>query len=184
MQVLSDTHGSLMLGTAIMAVIVLLIRIRVAAKPVRELFLLLPPLGMSTGFSMFIIPAMRVPPGWALAAFAAGALFLSVPLIRTSEFEIRNRKIYLKRSKAFMVILIVLLALRLSLHSYIGQYVSVAETASLFFLLAFGMLLPWRIAMFIQYQRTLERVYRKPPLGLRQRVDGSLTGPSSDVRSI
>jgi membrane protein CcdC involved in cytochrome C biogenesis len=153
-------HSALMLGTAMMAMVVLLLRLRSARKPVRELFLLLPPLGMSTGFSMFLIPSMRIPPEWGLAAFAAGATLLSYPLIRTTMFEIRCRKIYMKRSRAFMVIIVVLLALRLSLHSYIGMYVTVRETASIFFILAFGMLLPWRIAMYLQYQYVLERMYR------------------------
>lgn len=162
------SHTALMLGTAMMGLLVLLLRLRAARKPVRELFLLLPPLGMSTGFSMFLIPSMRISPEWGLAAFAAGALLLSYPLIRSTAFEVRCRKIYMKRSRSFMWIVIVLLALRLSLHSYIGSVVSVRETASLFFLLAFGMLLPWRIALYLQYQHMLERVYGTRAKGERK----------------
>jgi membrane protein CcdC involved in cytochrome C biogenesis len=51
------------------------------------------------------------------------------------------------------MILLVLLAIRLALHDYIGHIISPLQTASLFYLLAFGMIVRWRLVMYLQYQR-------------------------------
>jgi membrane protein CcdC involved in cytochrome C biogenesis len=108
---------------------------------------------MSTGFIMFAVPEMRVPLAWGVAAILAGALFLSYPLIHTSTLTRDGDSILLRRSKAFLWIILGLAALRLALRAYVEQYVSVTQTASLFFLLAFGMLVPWRVAMFLRYRK-------------------------------
>ena len=71
-------------GSLVGAAVVLIWRIRETQRPVTAPKILVPPLGMATGFSMFIVPEMRVPVLWGVAAFAAGAVFLSHPLIRTS----------------------------------------------------------------------------------------------------
>jgi len=63
---------------------VLVWRIRETQRPVTAAKILIPPLGMTTGFSMFVVPQTRVPFTWGLTAFLVGALFLSYPLIHTS----------------------------------------------------------------------------------------------------
>jgi membrane protein CcdC involved in cytochrome C biogenesis len=139
-----------------MASVMIIIRLRASKKPTNAKKILIPPLGMSTGFLMFLYPPMRIPWSWALIAFLAGALLFSYPLIRTSKFEIVDGQIYLKRSRAFIFILIGLFVLRMALHTYVEHLISVEQTGSVFFILAFGMLLPWRLAMFMQYKK-LER---------------------------
>jgi membrane protein CcdC involved in cytochrome C biogenesis len=140
----------------LMASVMIIIRLRASKKPTNAKKILIPPLGMSTGFLMFLYPPMRIPWSWALIAFLAGALLFSYPLIRTSKFEIVDGQIYLKRSRAFIFILIGLFVLRMALHTYVEHLISVEQTGSVFFILAFGMLLPWRLAMFMQYKK-LER---------------------------
>ncbi|MEO3947587.1 cytochrome c biogenesis protein CcdC [Gorillibacterium sp. CAU 1737] len=142
-----------MLLSALFALSVIFIRLKAAGRPTSARKIIIPPLGMSTGFAMFFFPFMRIPLAWGLAAFLAGAVFFAYPLIRTSKFEAIDGQIFLKRSKAFIFILLILLAVRLVLHDYVEHYVSLSQTGSLFFLLAFGMLLPWRTAMLLQYQR-------------------------------
>ncbi|MGA9175133.1 MAG: cytochrome c biogenesis protein CcdC [Thermoactinomyces sp.] len=137
----------------IMASMVIFIRLRAAKKPTNAKKILIPPLGMSTGFLMFLYPPMRVPWSWAGIAFLAGAILFSYPLIKTSHFEMIDDKVYLKRSRAFIFILIGLFILRMILHDYIEHLVSVEQTAALFFILAFGMLLPWRLAMYMKYRK-------------------------------
>jgi len=137
---------------------VIIVRLQAAKKPTSIAKILMPPIGMSTGFFMFLYPKIQVPIFWAVCAFAAGAIFFSYPLIRTSKFEKIGPFIYLRRSKAFIVILLVLLAVRLLLHSVIEEWVSIPQTAGLFFVLAFGMLMPWRIAMYLQYRKLLRAV--------------------------
>jgi membrane protein CcdC involved in cytochrome C biogenesis len=145
---------SLLAGALVIAV-----RLRGTSKPTTLRKIVAPPFGMATGFLMFVVPAMRVPWLWGLAAFAVGAVFFSYPLILTSRFEVVNGEIYLKRSKMFVVIIVVLLVVRILLHDVVERHVTIPQTGALFFLLAFGMLLPWRIAMargFIALKRKLD----------------------------
>ncbi|ADG06932.1 CcdC family protein [Kyrpidia tusciae] len=145
------------LGAVVMALMVIAIRLKAAQRPTSVKKIIMPPIGMTTGFVMFAAPVMRIPVWWGLVAFLAGALFLSYPLIRTSKFHVIDGKIYLKRSKAFVLILLGLLAVRLLLHSYLEQYITLPQTGAVFFLLAYGMIVPWRVAMFVEYKRTLNR---------------------------
>jgi len=144
------------IGMIIAACAVIIVRLRAAKSPTSIARILMPPIGMSTGFLMFFAPQTHVPFLWGLAAFAAGALLFSYPLIRTSKFERIGSDIYLRRSKAFIIILLVILLVRLLLHSLVEEWVSIVQTAALFFVLAFGMLLPWRIAMYLQYQKLVK----------------------------
>jgi len=140
-------------GSLVGAAVILVWRIRETKRPVTAPKILIPPLGMATGFSMFVVPAMRVPVLWGVAAFAVGALFLSIALIHTSHLTREGDAIMMRRSRVFLVVLLGLVALRLLLRAYVEQYVSPAQTAALFFILAFGMLLPWRITMYLRYRR-------------------------------
>ncbi|MDI3256798.1 MAG: cytochrome c biogenesis protein CcdC [Kyrpidia sp.] len=142
------------LGAVLMALMVIAIRLKAAERPTSIKKIIMPPIGMTTGFVMFLVPVMRIPVWWGLLAFLAGAVFLSYPLIRTSEFHVIDGKIYLKRSKAFVFILLGLLAVRLLLHSYLEQYITLPQTGAVFFLLAYGMIIPWRVAMLVEYLQT------------------------------
>ncbi|MFT9850513.1 CcdC family protein [Aneurinibacillus sp. REN35] len=135
-----------------MATVVFVIRMRASKKPASLKKIVLPPFFMSTGFAMFLYPSMHVHITYALYAFFVGTL-LSYPLIVTSRFEVVGNDIYLKRSKAFVFILLGLVVLRFALKSYVGLYVTIEETAGLFFILAFGMIVPWRIAMYVEYTK-------------------------------
>ncbi|EPZ44145.1 MULTISPECIES: CcdC family protein [Alicyclobacillus] len=143
------------IGTVIavvFALTVIFIRLRASGRPTNARKILIPPVMMSTGFLMYIFPFTRERLAYALIAFVVGCL-LSYPLIATSKMFVRDNLVYLHRSKAFIYILLGLLVLRLILHSVVEQYVDIYQTGSLFFDLAFGMLVPWRLAMFVQYRR-------------------------------
>lgn len=145
------------IGSVVIALSFVLIRIRGSKKPVSIKKIIIPPLGMSTGFMMFLYPPMRIPWEWAVGSFLIGAVFLSFPLIKTTKFVEVDGEIYAKRSKSFIFILIGLLILRISLHNYVEQIISVEQTGSIFFILAFGMILPWRAAMLWQYHNMPKR---------------------------
>ncbi|MGD2045633.1 MAG: cytochrome c biogenesis protein CcdC [Gemmatimonadota bacterium] len=127
-------------------------RIQETRTPVTARKIIIPPLAMSTGFGMFFSPAMRVPWTWAIGAFLIGALVLSPPLARTSKLERRGDVILMKRSKGFLLILLGLLALRIALHDYVGHLISARQTAAVFFILAFGMILRWRVGMYFKFR--------------------------------
>lgn len=146
------THVLSLLIGIIFALGIIAIRLRAQNKPTNAKKILLPPLFMSTGFLMFVVPEFRVPISELLEAFLVGAVF-SVFLIWTSKFLIRDGQIYLKRSKAFIFIIIGLFILRTLMKIFLEEEIQLGQTAGLFFTLAFGMILPWRIAMFVMYKR-------------------------------
>lgn len=127
-------------------------RIREARTAVTVRKIVIPPLGMSTGFSMFLVPAFRVPFLWAAVAFLIGAFLLSWPLLVTSRLVIRGDEIVMHRSKAFFLVIIALAAIRYFARGYFDSFISIQQTAGLFFILAFGIILRWRMQMLSQYR--------------------------------
>ncbi|RDW17748.1 CcdC family protein [Oceanobacillus chungangensis] len=135
---------------AIMATLMIFVRLRAAKRPASAKKIILPPLMMSTGAFMFILPVFRVEWMQVLEAIGVGIIF-SIFLIKTSKFELRDGEIYLVPSRAFPFILFSLLIIRIIIKLIIGSYISVGETSGMFFLLALGMILTWRITMLYQY---------------------------------
>jgi membrane protein CcdC involved in cytochrome C biogenesis len=127
-------------------------RIREGKTPVTIRKILIPPMGMATGFSMFLNPAFRVPLAWAIGAFLIGAIALAYPLLLTSRLERTGDTIMMKRSGAFFAVVIVLAAVRYLARGYFDRILSIEQTGALFFVLAFGMILRWRMSMFFQYR--------------------------------
>ncbi len=128
-------------------------RVRESSAPVSARRIVFPPLGMSTGFLMFLAPAARVPWSWASAAFALGALVFSVPLSRTSRLVRAGDEVRMQRSRAFLWILLGLLVARTALRAWVERVVTPVQTGALFFVLAFGMIARWRIGMLLEYRR-------------------------------
>ncbi|WP_163102222.1 CcdC family protein [Peribacillus alkalitolerans] len=143
------------LSTAIaifMGFLVIIIRMKASKHPVNAKKIILPPIFMSTGALMFIFPYFRVTPMEILEAFSVGMLF-SLLLIKTSKFEIKDQQIFLKRSKAFAFILMGLLIVRIIAKLILSSTIDVGQLGGMFWILAFGMILPWRVAMFVQYKK-------------------------------
>ncbi len=134
------------------AVAVLIWRVREGQTPVTLKKILIPPAGMATGFSMFIVPMFRIPWMWALAAFLTGAIFLAWPLLRTSRLHREGGVIMMKRSQAFLFVIVVLAAVRFAARGYFNTIMSIEQTGGLFFILAFGMILRWRVNMYLEYR--------------------------------
>lgn len=135
-------------GSAVMAW-----RFHETRTPVTARKIVLPPLGMSTGFAMFLVPQMRVSWTWGLGAFLLGAAVLSIPLERSSTLEREGDRIVMRRSNGFLLILLGLLALRLLLHEWVGEVLPARQTGAVFFVLAFGMILRWRVTMYRRFRR-------------------------------
>ncbi|WP_407271484.1 CcdC family protein [Radiobacillus sp. PE A8.2] len=141
---------------AFMAVTMLFVRLRASKRPASVAKIILPPLFMSTGAFMFLFPIFQIHWKQGLEALLVGAIF-SLLLIKTSNFVIKGNDIYLVPSKAFIYILLSLLVVRICIKLVVSQSVPLGETGGMFFLLAFGMILPWRIAMLVKY-KNLEKV--------------------------
>ncbi|WP_245697244.1 CcdC family protein [Paenibacillus oryzae] len=129
------------------------LRIRAGRRPATLRKIVMPPLGMATGFIMFAFPVTHIPWLWALSAFGTGLLMFSFPLVVSTRLEKVQEDIYVRRSKAFIAILAVLLLIRLLLHGVVENYMTIPQTGAIFYLLAFGMIVPWRLAMLSDYLR-------------------------------
>lgn len=150
------------IGAVFMAIFAMIVRMKAAKKPVSAKKIILPPIFMSTGALMFIFPVFRVTPLEIVEAAAIG-MFFSIFLIKTSKFEIRDNDIYMKRSRAFLYILITLLVIRVILKLVLSSSIDVGELGGMFWILAFSMIVPWRIAMFINYRKLQEQLYGNTP---------------------
>jgi membrane protein CcdC involved in cytochrome C biogenesis len=142
--------------TAIVSLIglcgVLAWRVREGRTAVTARKILIPPLGMSTGFCMFFVPAFRFPWMWAVGAFLLGAIVLAWPLLLTSSLRREGDAIMMKRSGAFFAVIIVLAAVRYFARGYFDSVLSLEQTGGLFFVLAFGMILRWRLSLYHSYR--------------------------------
>ena len=145
--------GSAIAASLIGLLAVLAWRIREAQGAVSVKKIVIPPLGMATGFSMFIVPAFRIPWTWAAIAVLIGAVALAYPLLLTSRLIRQGDSVMMQRSNAFFVVILALAAIRLLARGYLDRILTLQQTGAVFYLLAFGMIVRWRTQMFLEYWR-------------------------------
>lgn len=127
-------------------------RVREGRTAVTMKKIVMPPIGMATGFCMFFVPQCRVPFFWGLGVFLTGAVVLAFPLLLTSDLHLQNGVVMMKRSSAFFSVIIVLAVVRYLARGYFDRFLSLEQTGSLFYLLAFGMILRWRLKLVLAYR--------------------------------
>src|SRR5580704_13640620 len=115
------------------AVAVIMWRLREARSAVSLRKIIIPPLGMATGFSMFFVPAFRIPWAWAGLAFLIGAVGLAWPLLLTTRLIRQGDAVMMKRSSAFLAVILVLAAIRFFARGYFNALLTAQQTAALFF---------------------------------------------------
>lgn len=146
----------LIIGTTVMATcmgfLAIIVRSKSAKRPVSVKKIILPPIFMSSGALMFVFEEFRVAPIQIVEALGVGILF-SFILIKTTKFETRDDDIYMKRTKSFAFILFGLLFVRLLGKLLLSNTIDVGEIGGMFWILAFGMIVPWRIAMLMKYKK-------------------------------
>lgn len=140
-----------------MGIMMMIVRMRSAKKPANARKIIIPPIAMSTGALMFIFPYFRMSLQLIIIAVVVGAL-CSILLIKTSKFHIVDGEIFLKPSKAFFIVLLGLLVFRTVGKMYLGGTFHLGELGGLFFLLAFSMILPWRLAMLWQFKKLVKKL--------------------------
>lgn len=141
------------LSSVVGAAVVMAWRVREGRTAVTVKKIVIPPLGMATGFCMFLAPNFRIPLLWAACAFLLGATALAYPLLRTSRLVRDGEAIMMQRSNAFFLVVVFLAVIRIAARTYIDRYVDVSQTGALFFVLAFGMILRWRMRMYFEYRQ-------------------------------
>ncbi|SDW13652.1 Membrane protein CcdC involved in cytochrome C biogenesis [Marinococcus luteus] len=143
----------------LMASVVIVIRMKAIKQPATFKKIVLPPFFMATGALMFVYPPAR-PTGLEVGEALLVGFVFSFLLMATTSFEIRERRIFVRRSKAFSFILVGLLIVRTIIKLIIGDAIEPAVLAGMFFLLAFAMLVPWRVYMAVKYKQ-FEKVLQR-----------------------
>lgn len=146
------------IGAACMAILVLFVRLKAAKKPATAKKIVLPPIFMSSGALMYLYPKFQLTGTEIIEAIIVGAFF-SIFLIKTSTFEIRDKDIYLKRSKAFIFILIGLLIIRIAAKQLLSASIDYGQLSGMFFLLAYSMIVPWRVAMYANFKKLYNQLH-------------------------
>lgn len=147
------------IGAALMAILVLLVRLKAAKKPASAKKIVLPPIFMTSGALMYVSPDFRLTPMEILEVVIVG-IFFSIFLIKTSTFEVKDKDIYLKRSKAFVFILIGLLIIRIAAKSMLSTTIDYKQLSGMFFLLAYSMIIPWRVAMYTNFKKLYNQLHQ------------------------
>jgi membrane protein CcdC involved in cytochrome C biogenesis len=142
-----------LLSSVVGAAVVMAWRVQEGRTAVTAKKIIIPPLGMATGFCMFLAPTFRIPLAWAACAFLLGATALAYPLLRTSRLIRDGEAIMMQRSNAFFLVIIALAVIRIAARAYIDKYLDVSQTGAIFFVLAFGMILRWRLRMYFEYRQ-------------------------------
>ncbi|MGG6841611.1 UNVERIFIED_CONTAM: DUF1453 family protein [Mammaliicoccus sciuri] len=142
---------------ALMGLAVIVVRMKAQNYPTNAKKIVLPPFFMATGALMYVVPYFRLNGSEIIEAILVG-LFFSLFLIFTSNFEVKGSEIYMKRSKLFPVILISLLIIRSVGKFFLSDSSDPGQLAGMFFLLAFSMIVPWRIAMYVKYKKLKDRM--------------------------
>ncbi len=127
-------------------------RVREGRSAVTLKKIVMPPVGMATGFCMFLVPAFRVPWMWGLGAVLVGAVVFAYPLLLTSDLHLQNGVIMMKRSSAFFAVIIVLAVVRYLARGFFDRFLSLEQTGALFYLLAFGMIVRWRLKLVLAWR--------------------------------
>lgn len=133
-----------------MGTMAFIVRTKAAKRPISPKKIILPPLFMSTGALMFLFEEFRVPWPQVFESVIVGMLF-SIVLIKTTNFEEKDEDLYVKKSRAFLFILFGLLIVRFVAKLILSSTIDVGELGGMFWILAFGMIVPWRIGMLVKY---------------------------------
>ncbi|WP_017548611.1 CcdC protein domain-containing protein [Salinicoccus carnicancri] len=142
----------LFITASIMAVFMgigaIIVRQKAAKRPLTMKKILIPPVMMSTGALMYVFPYFRLTPVEIGESVIMGAIF-SILLVLTTRYEEKDSALYVKQSRLFPLILVTLLVLRIILKTILSMSISPGEIGGMFFLLAFVMIVIWRLSMYI-----------------------------------
>jgi membrane protein CcdC involved in cytochrome C biogenesis len=90
---------------------------------------------------------------WEIAVTALVGVLLAVPLMLTTNYEIRqDGQIYAKKNKSFFIALVAVLVIRIGLRQFISGLDPMSLSA-LFFTVACSYVVPWRIVSYIKFRK-------------------------------
>ncbi|TVY10250.1 cytochrome c biogenesis protein CcdC [Paenibacillus cremeus] len=153
---MNTSNLAALIPVVIMVSLVLWRRLRATNKPVKGngYRMLLPLVFMWFGMVGLLNPQLHLTVKEVVLSFLCG-LVLSIPMILTTNYEVRDDgHIYPKKSIAFVIALVGLLILRLALREYL-QGLDPAELGMLFYFIAIGYVMPWRLVSYLKFRKLL-----------------------------
>ncbi|WEK54426.1 MAG: cytochrome c biogenesis protein CcdC [Candidatus Cohnella colombiensis] len=145
---------------AAIAALVLWRRTRSMYRPIRGsgIRLLIPLLFMLPAVSLLFNPDVNEP-AWSFGAALALGIVFSIPLIWTTNYEVREDKlIYAKKNWGFIVAFLGIVIFRFALRQELSSIDPQGQMA-LFMMVAFGYIIPWRVVSFIKFRRLVSQSY-------------------------
>jgi membrane protein CcdC involved in cytochrome C biogenesis len=140
------------------AALVLWRRTRSMYRPIRGsgLRLLVPIMFLVPGLSLILNSGLLVPM-WAYGLALGLGMVLSIPLIWTTNYEVREHNlIYAKKNWGFVFAFVGIVLFRLLLRKELTGIDPQGKLA-LFMMVAFGYIIPWRIVSFLKFRRLLNQ---------------------------
>ena len=125
---------------------------KVAPGP-RAAWQILPDVFVSNRGITYPVPLASPAYKWVGLAFVVGAVALAWPLLLTTRLIRQGDAVMMKRSSAFLAVILVLAAVRFFARGYFDTLLTAQQTAALFFILAFGMIVCWRAKLLIDFRR-------------------------------
>ncbi|MBM7650915.1 cytochrome c biogenesis protein CcdC [Neobacillus cucumis] len=90
---------------------------------------------------------------WEIVIAALFGVLLSIPLMFTTKYEIRqDGQIYAQKNKSFFIALIAIAAIRIVLRQFFFD-IDPTSLSMLFFTVAFSYVVPWRIVSFAKFRK-------------------------------
>lgn len=150
--------NSFYLIIVVIAALVLWRRTRSMYRPIRGsgIRLLIPLLFMLPGVSL-IFNLDVYEPAWEYGVALGLGMVLSIPLIWTTNYEVREQNlIYAQKNWGFVVAFIGIVLIRFLLRQELTDMEPQGKMA-LFMMMAFGYIIPWRIVSFIKFRRVVNQ---------------------------
>lgn len=90
---------------------------------------------------------------WEMAVASLIGLLLAVPLMLTTNYEIRqDGQIFAQKNKTFFIALIAVVAIRIILRQFISG-MDPASLVALFFTVACSYVVPWRLVSYVKFRK-------------------------------
>jgi membrane protein CcdC involved in cytochrome C biogenesis len=147
-------NGSAVYGLMILIIGLVVWRRTVAmVRPIKGsgIKILLPILYITPVFSLFTQLPLQLKL-WEIGAASLTGFLLSVPLMLTTNYEIRqDGQIYAEKNKSFFIALFAVVAIRVVLRQYFSS-MDATSLSLLCFTVAVSYVVPWRLVSFVKYR--------------------------------
>ncbi|MGG2027480.1 CcdC protein domain-containing protein [Gottfriedia sp. S16(2024)] len=139
----------------VVAALVLWLRTRAMYHPIkgRGVRLLLPMLYLLIPSIPIVLNPKAQATSWEWICALLFGFILSIPLIWTTNYELRSdQQIYATKNRSFIIVFVIIFIIRFLLRDYL-KWLGNETEAALFMTVAIGYICPWRIVSFLKFRR-------------------------------